>query len=153
MIRASITRIGKKIIPASMYDEVVLSQLQEGKIYAAQIWRPRNIKLHNLYFALLRMFVHNTPNKAFQPKDDSPAAEREAIDTFRKAVQIYCGSCEYITDINNPGVQYVVPKSIAFDSMDEEEFEREIFNPTVKIISKLLGASEEEILDSLGDWA
>lgn len=151
MLKATVYRIGNSLYPSDTTSLNVFNQIKENEPYMIKIWKPRNIKLHNLYFALLKLFVHNTSIEDFQPKDDTPAAEQHAIDTFRKAVQIYIGSYEIITGVDGK-TEYIVPKSISFETMDEEEFRATIFNPTLEIISKMLNVEKEELLSMLGDY-
>lgn len=151
MIKATVYRINDKLIAADNVSLYKIMQLKDGQPYMVQIWQPRNIKLHNLYFAILRIFVNNTSLLEFMPKDDSPAAEEYAIDSFRKAVLMHLGCVELVHDIDGKTV-YKTPKSISFESMDEEEFKTKVFMPTVDIICKLLNLTEEELMDMVGEY-
>ena len=151
MIKVNLYRINDKLFPADENSTRQMFLLKEGMPYYAQIWQPRNIKLHNLYFALLRVFVHNTDMLEFMPKDDSITAENAAVEAFRKAVLIYIGVVDKVHLLDGKSI-IDVPKSVSFESMDEEEFRSTVFEPTIKIICKLLQCTEQELLEMAGDY-
>lgn len=94
------------------YDEK--RRLRIGQTYEAQIKVARNIRFHRLYFALIncaweylterqRDFFHNVK------------------ESFRKTVEIAAGHYELIYSMQRK--EWVqIPRSIAFDRLDETEF-------------------------------
>lgn len=151
MIKATVYRINNIIVPADDTSASRILQLKEGTPYMVQIWQPRNIKLHNMFFAILKIFVHNTDMLEFMPRDDSPAAEDYAVDMFRKALLMHLGLTETVCDIEG-NMTYKIPKSISFESMDEEEFKTKVFMPAVDIIAKLLKTTPDELLTMGGEY-
>lgn len=151
MIKATVYRIGTTLVPSDSSSMARITQLKEGEPYMVQVWKPRNIKLHNYYFALLRLFVHNTDLLEFMPKDDSPSSEEYAVTMFRKAIMFHLNMVEKVHDLDGKTV-HIIPKSISFESMDDEEFETHVVKPTIDIICKLLNCTQEQLEEMLGDY-
>lgn len=96
----------------SDYDEK--KKLKLGKIYKAKITLARNYDFLKKYFALI--------NCAWSYQNEKTTAHfKESVECFRKAVEIAAGHCDTAYSISRK--EWIeIPKSIAFDKMDEAEF-------------------------------
>ena len=88
-------------------------KLKMGSIYQADVKLSRNYQFHKKYFSLIRC-AWEYLSEAQQNFFGSPEA-------FRKTVEVAAGNFEFIWSISrSEWVQ--VPKSIAFDKMEADEF-------------------------------
>lgn len=69
----------------------------------------RNLKFHKKYFAMLNLAYENQE-------------EFKSFETFRQAVQIGAGYYDRVQRLH--GEEVIVPRSISFSKMDNEEFEK-----------------------------
>lgn len=90
--------------------------------------RPRNIQHHRKLFALLNLAVDNWP-------------EPTTLNAVRGAITIAAGHYDEINTKNGP---WRIPKSIAFESMSQDEFEP-FYQQAVLIISRVLGVDIETL--------
>lgn len=97
----------------SDYDEK--KKLKLGKIYKAKITLARNYDFLKKYFALI--------NCAWSYQNEKTTAHfKESVECFRKTVEIAAGHCDTAYNISRK--EWIeVPKSIAFDKMDEADTE------------------------------
>lgn len=120
-------------------------KLKVGKTYTATIKEQRNPKFHKKYFALINCawaFL-NERQKAFF---------KENVEIFRKTVEMAAGHCEMVYRLESK--EWVeVPKSIAYDKIDEVEF-RDLYERVKDVLfaTALRGVSEEEFLDALANF-
>lgn len=94
------------------YDEK--KKLKIGSIYEVTIRLSRNIDFHRKYFALIQCaWEYQNERTVNHFKND--------INVFRKTVEIAAGWCEPVYSIDRK--EWLdLPKSIAFDKMDNTEF-------------------------------
>ena len=103
-------------------------KLKIGQEYKADIKKPRNLKFHKKFFALLNIGHQNTKlNMSFE--------------FYRSYVTMKSGY--YIAYETARGVM-VLPKSISFASMDETEFE-ELYNSVISVVMMDLDVSRYDI--------
>ena len=117
-------------------------KLKIGKVYKATIKKPRNPKLHKKYFALIHCAW------AFL-KERQTAFFHENVELFRKTVEVAAGHCDKVYSVKLK--EWVdVPKSIAFDKMDEDEFS-DLYERVKDVLFEvfLRGITEEEFMDAL----
>lgn len=96
-------------------------------IYLKEI-KGRNIKLHRKLFAIIKKVINNL-NDWYTPEE------------FLIILKIKMG---YYKTVNLNNKKYIIPKSISFSEMDNEEFS--IFYKTaVSIMAKILGVSVEQL--------
>lgn len=102
-----------------------------GEIYRAEVAKPRSYQHHKLCFALLTVTFQNQ--------------ERYAnFEHFRKAVAIAAGHVEELITLD--GEILLQPKSIAYDALDQVEFQR-VFAAMMTVCCDVLrgiGADELE---------
>ena len=125
------------------YDEK--KRLKIGSTYTCEIKLQRNSRLHRKYFSL----IHTA--WAFQ----SEAREKffnNDVESFRKTVEIAAGNCERVYNVSR-NEWMDIPKSIAFDKMDETEFE--VLYERVKDVLFtifLTHISQEEFMQHLNNY-
>lgn len=109
-----------------MYDEDYdeKRRLKIGQVYKAKIVVPRNIELHRKYFSMIRCawdLLTERQREFFGTKE-----------SFRKTLQVAAGHCERVFNLElRAWVE--VPKSIAFDKMKGDEFER-LYNDVREVL-------------------
>lgn len=99
--------------------------------------RPRNIKHHRLFFALL--------NKVFANQEHF-----KSVDELRFALMIRLGR---VKEIRLKGSEvHLMPESINFESMDQDEF-RELFESAVNFIltEVIPGLDRDDLMEEIGD--
>lgn len=132
--------------------------LEPGEFFSFTYRRPRNIKFHRKYFALLDfLYDHWEPEqgrKRLTYKGHAIAKNREA---FREQITILAGFYEQTFDLE--GRMRLVAKSIAFDKMSEEEF-AELYKATIDVGMKHIlprtyinaGEVDQVVLKQLEDF-
>lgn len=101
-------------------------KLKEGDWISIKTWKSRNIFFHRKFFALLNTTIY------FMPEDDKYFRFKN-IDFLRKELMIMIGNVDI--HITMDGDQVLIPKSISFENMDEEEFQR-IYTLSVDAVLK-----------------
>ena len=117
-------------------------KLKIGQIYKAKITLARNIEFHRKYMALINLAWSYQNEKTVEHfKND--------VSCFRKTVEIATGHCDTVYNITRK--EWVdIPKSIAFDKMDEFEF-RELYDNVKQVLFTvfLKNITEEEFTRNL----
>ena len=102
------------LVPLYDEDYEQKRKLKVGKEYEVTIKERRNPKFHRLYFALINCsweFLNEARRSFF----------KEDVEIFRKTVEIAAGHYELVYSIGRK--EWVqVPKSIAFDKLNESDF-------------------------------
>lgn len=114
------------LVPADEQAKQAMRRWKMGETLRCSVKKPRCYKHHKHYFALL--------NLTFENQDRYTNFEH-----FRKAVQIAAGHVDEIITVN--GEVTYIPKSIAYDSLDEMEFTK-VFMETMAVCAKILGDLE-----------
>ena len=97
------------LVPADGAAITVLSKVRHGEDVQVEIKRPRNIRHHRKFFALVNLVFENQEHYA--SVEDLLAALKSAV-----------GHCTLI-DARDGGTRIAVPKSISFAKMDQAEFD------------------------------
>ncbi len=113
------------LVPMFDEDYEQKQKLKFGEVYTCEIKKARNYKFHKLYFALISLAweYQNEKTQTFFKND---------INNFRKAVEISAGHCDTVYNIKLKCLTDI-PKSIAFDKMDEFEF-RDLYDRVKDVI-------------------
>lgn len=130
------------LVPCDDNDYEEKRKLKVGQIYKATIKLNRNYRLHRKYFALI--------NCAWAYQNERQTAFfKGSVEIFRKTMEMAAGHCERVYSIEHKEWRDI-PKSIAFDKMDEAEF-RDLYERVKDVLfaTALRGVSEEEFLDAL----
>lgn len=111
----------KLLMPSDEASQVILDGCKQGDIVRVQISKPRNPRHHAKYWAMLGIVHEGTAVQDLYPTTD-------------KLHQAIKGALGYYTDIKLPdGKVFQVVDSIAFESMDQDEFQ-EFYNKAVDLI-------------------
>lgn len=115
-----------KLVPAEDAAEEWLSRQPAGKdMWLPRPKRARNSQWHRKYMKLLSIVYENLPE---------PVAEHyPTFDRFRKSLMVGIG--RYDTWQTRRGETLLEPHSLAFDKMDQDEFER-VWADSVKAITE-----------------
>lgn len=106
------TPTGLKPLYDADFDEK--RKLRLGEVYSAEVKLARNIQFHRKYFALI--------NTAWEYLNEATTAHFGGnIEAFRKCVEVAAGHCDRVYHLASKS-WLEVPKSIAFDKMDEAAF-------------------------------
>lgn len=133
------------LVPCDDNDYEEKRKLKVGQIYKATIKLNRNYRLHRKYFALI--------NCAWAYQNERQTAFfKGSVEIFRKTMEMAAGHCERVYSIEHKEWRDI-PKSIAFDKMDEVEF-RDLYERVKDVLfaTALRGVSEEEFLNALANF-
>ena len=133
------------LVPCDDNDYEEKRKLKVGQIYKATIKLNRNYRLHRKYFALI--------NCAWAYQNERQTAFfKGSVEIFRKTMEMAAGHCERVYSIEHKEWRDI-PKSIAFDKMDEVEF-RDLYERVKDVLfaTALRGVSEEEFLNALTNF-
>ena len=84
-----------------------LNDLADGELFTLSTWFPRNPKLHRLHFAMVNALAEQ------QEQFDDP-------EPLRKWLYVGAGYADFLPGPN--GKMLAIPRSIAFDKIDDAEF-------------------------------
>ena len=127
----SFRRRGNSLVPSDEYSEDFLKGIPEDKEVLVSIRRARSVQHHRYFFKMLSVVVANSDY--WQTPD-------ELLD----ALKLACGHVERRMKID--GTPYIVPKSINFASLDEEQFKRFKDRCIYLLATKVLGCDPEELM-------
>lgn len=130
----------KGLVPMTDEDYDEKKKLKIGKVYRAEINIPRNYEFLKKYHALINCaweYLPESQTKGFKTKQ-----------IFRKWCEIQAGHCDILQFKDGSFMR--IPKSIAFDSIDEAEFSS-VYDSVKDVIFDLIGryVSEEEFEKNL----
>ena len=132
------------LIPETEEDAIVLEQMAQGETWCFSVHRERNAKHHRKFFSLIRVVWDNLPEVMDDHYPD--------IEHLRAEITMKAG--HFTTFTTTKGERVYLPKSIAFDKMDQTEFDA-FYSKCVDIILKhFLPVEREDLLDFLiGEYA
>lgn len=113
-----------------------IKKLKVNEEYQCEIKRPRNIKFHRKFFALINMLFDN--QEIYNNADD-----------LRGDLIIEAGFYRVVTDFK--GVEKKKPKSIKFSSMDEDEFS-DLYNRVLDVIVQYFHFDKQSIIDNVEQY-
>ena len=126
--------------PAWTDDLDKLKKLSHEHVYKCTVTRPRNLKHHRKFFAMLSLVMDNLPEELedrFKTTDDL---------LFEMKLQTGC----YEKHSTIGGKEIIRVKSIKFEKMAQDEFE-EFYDACLVVVAKYIlpGISKEEIINNL----
>ena len=129
------------LVPKYDSDREEFSRLKRNTDVLVEVGKKRNYEFHKKFFALLKLTYDNFPER-MEDKLNVHSAE-----DLRTRLKIDLGLYE-VSHYGNQSV--IVPKSIAFDKMDETEFEK-FYKMSVNHILKnyLKGVTNEQIEEEI----
>lgn len=118
-----LTRTLAGLVPADEAAKQAVKRWKIGETLKCSVRKPRDYTNHKKYFALL--------NLTFENQDKYTSFEH-----FRKAVQLAAGHVDELITLD--GEITFLPKSIAYDALDEMEFSK-VFGEAMTVCAKILG--------------
>lgn len=135
-------------VPASEEDAELAKRFKVGSISRVELKLMRNSQFHRKFFSLVKlafdMWSETLPEQSWRGMPVQPN-----IDHFRRDLIISAGFHEVVwsTKKDRDGNQEfrVIPRSIAFANMDQDEFEK-LYSAVINVVLRMLpdrGLSEE----------
>lgn len=118
-VEIRVRRVLNRLVPADKLSEDDLSALSPDKVYDVKIWQKRNSDHHRKYFALVN---------AIFPHQKGWPTTKALHDQLKMAV----GFSYEAKDLKT-GELRTYPDSIAFDRLDQQEFEQ-VYERIVEVI-------------------
>lgn len=128
-------KYGAALIPVDDFYMEEFNKLKPGQDYEVQTRKSRNPRFHRKFFALIKIGHENT-------------SLQMPLDSYRKYITIKAG---FFKRFPTKKGEYIEPVSIAFDNMDDTEFE-EVYNRVLDVIIEDIGADRELIEKQLIDF-
>lgn len=121
-------RIGNTAIPADARSLAFLQARKEGVAFIADTNGARNPKQLALWWCLCKLVCE---------AEDLPSDEKVSDD-----LKVSLGHAD--TYIHRDGSEYIKPRSIAFESMSQEDFDG-LFRGAIRVIADWLGNAPEDV--------
>jgi len=122
------------LVPLYDSDMNEKKKLKLGEVYemTPKIWKERNLQFHKKFFALVNLGCENSP-------------KNWDIKGYRAWLTMMSGWADiYETEKG----KMALPKSIAFDKMDDDEFAK-LYKAAIQVIINDIGATQQEIEQNL----
>lgn len=142
-------KTSKGLVAASEESQQIFEKLKIGQPYKCDINKTdeRNLLNHRRYFKLLSIAYENWDPRMPPIDLNTPKANRckKTFEGFRKSVIITAGFYDEVFNVD--GSISVAAKSLKFDSMGEEEFQK-LFSNSIDVIlrSVLPDTSKEDLI-------
>ena len=133
------------LVPAFDEDHEKLKRIKSGQAMKVKVTRQRNVDFHRKYFSLI-----NTA-WAYQ-QERSVEHFKHNVTLFRKTIEIAAGHCEVIYSISRK--EWIeTPKSIAFDKMEQHEFD-ELYDRVKDVLFAMFlsHVSRDEFMQNLANY-
>lgn len=132
--------IGKKVaMPVYEQGQEKMNKKPEGEAFIMEIRKDRNPKFHRKFMAIIRMVLANCP----------PEKNWHTVDQVLNALKVSLGY--YDIEVDMKGRKFPAPRSINFETMDNDEFDEKIYKPGLPLLAEILGCTAEE-LDDQDNW-
>lgn len=132
-----VKQLNGTLIPAYDSDKELMSKIKVGEIYKYKFSKPRNIRFHRKFFALI--------NLVYQNQEHYTNAEH-----LRYDLTIESGF--YDIRVNKfTGEEIKVAKSISFASMDEVTFS-DLYNKFLTTVVRVFGWDGEDIEENVAEF-
>lgn len=126
-------RRGAFLVPQAPIDGEMLEAFPAGKTLKVKVTQPRNVKAHRLYFAMLRLVADNLS----VPVTTAALHEWVKLKTgVTAAIPLKSGNVD------------LVPGSIAFDQMDDDEFRSFLESAKTLIVEHLIPGLSKPALEA-----
>jgi hypothetical protein len=133
-MQIKIARKGNYFAPAEQADLDKLQELSEGDMQVATLTKPRNPMWHRQYFAIIRTVFEN--QEFFNELYDLRKFLEMAAGYYYKA---------YMPDRSTGEIKQLFwPQSIAYENMDQVEFQR-LFGKVLKQVEANFGLDPEAL--------
>lgn len=131
----------KGFIPVRPYDIDEFKKCKTGQEFLLVIRFIRSPEFHRKYFAMLRFAYQNLPEKF--------AGTYPTSELFRKTVQVMAGEYDRTWNLDT-GEEIVMPKSIAYESLDNAQFSS-LYDRVCDVLLRNFfeGMTKQDIIDNL----
>lgn len=109
-----------RLVPCDDASAAALTKIKHGAVVHVEIKKPRNIRFHRKFFALVNLVFENQ-------------SHYDNIEHLLAALKTAVGHCDLIA--GKEGKIVAIPKSIAFHKMDDLAFS-DFYDKCVDIIAK-----------------
>ena len=117
--------------PADDDGAAYMRRIQQGMMVRVQVWKPRNIKHHRKFFALLNLVNDATGLWG-------------SIEELLIELKFRAGLIEQVA-LRSTGEIVTIPASIAFHAMDESQFD-EFYEKCLAVLCEMAGGIESDKL-------
>lgn len=131
-----VKQLNGSLLPAYDSDYDKAKKIKQGDTVKCEVTKPRNIKFHKKFFALMNLVYQNQERY-------------EHIDDLREQLTIAAGY--YTATYTLEGVEQQKAKSISFAAMDELEF-GELYSALLDVIVKYFHFDRIEIEQNLAEF-
>jgi len=131
-MKAFVRKIDSKLIPLNDSDRDIFNKFKEFEDIEIELKRPRNLRFHKKFFALLNLGFQNTK----QPI--------ELFEDYREWAIMRAGHVRKIQTLDG---EFYRAKSINFAQMDNLEFEK-VYKSVLQVVILDTGATEQDIEDN-----
>lgn len=132
-----VKQLNGTFLPAYDSDKELMSKIKVGEIYKYKFSKPRNVKFHRKFFALINLVYQNQEHY-------------NSIDHLRYDLTIESGFYEVRTN-KFTGEEIVEAKSISFSSMDEVEFS-DLYNKFLSTVVRVFGWDGADIEENISEF-
>ena len=139
-VEVLLKKTGKWLTPIDPHGMDALAGIGSGEVLRVKWVRPRNVRHHRKFFALLRV--------VFEAQDRF-ATQQDLLDALKIALGRY-------REVKIGNRTVIHPKSISFSSMDQDAF-NEFYDAAVKVVIEVLipgidrEGLEEQVFEILGE--
>ena len=145
-MEAHFIKAQNSLIPATEEDAELLKKIKLGEVVKLKYTKARNYQFHKKFMALMQLAFDywEVPEESTAPVYLRDTHPQKNFERFRKDITILAGYYDSTFRVN--GDVRIEAKSIAFGSMDEEEFEK-LYNACIDVILKKVctNYSEDEL--------
>lgn len=133
--------------PADKDSEEKAKKVDQGEVVRAKSVNQRNYKFLQKYWKLVDITLHNLPqktNKILQQRHEFQIKTKDDLHFYIKLKGGYIDK-KFVGKDGNIGWE---PQSIAFDSMDQQEFDQ-YFSDALDICADLLTIESDELINEV----
>jgi hypothetical protein len=135
------------LIPADVTATELLQKIKLGQPVWLDLVRARNTAFHRKWFALVGVGFEAWEPPAIEHGKWAGFVPEKDFESFRKDVTIMAGF--YEVGVSITGKTKVTARSISFDKMSEDEFER-LYSNTINVLLRLVLTNKTEA--QLREW-
>jgi len=129
-MKVIVMKVNGVLVPSGVEAQHQFDKMKTAVDYIANITMPRNLKFHKKYFSLVNALFD------MQERYDDPQV-------FRKLLTVAAGHFDNVMLPN--GRSILMPKSIAFEKMPEDEFEG-FYSKTIDVAINKFGINQDAIM-------
>jgi len=135
------------LIPADTLATELLTKIKLGQPVWLDLVRARNTAFHRKWFALVGVGFEAWEPPPIETGRWAGFVPEKDFESFRKDITIMAGF--YEVGVSITGKAKVTAKSISFDKMSQDEFDR-LFSATINVLLRLVLHHKTE--DQLREW-